>query len=177
MVQKPTSQTSAAGSANPEWSAEQGCQQAGEKERLSGQRGQLRERSQRPVHAALQHLAPVCEQHRGAGVYLEPGLHLPALRPAVYLLLILHAALLSYDLHPGIGLQPGLHGLLVLLHRHGLRLLPFAYAPPAIRRGLRHESHGQQRGVQPPEPRVFPLLVGVRGCGSGLRRRCRLPGL
>lgn len=179
MVQKPPSQTSTTGPANPKWGPEQGCQQAGEEERLSGQRGELRERSQRPVHAALHHLTPACEQQRGAGVYLEPGLHLPALRPAVYLLL-LHAAFLSHDLHPGVRLQPGLHGLLVLLPRDGLRLLPFAYAPPAIRRGLRHEPHGQQRGVQPPEPSVFPLLFGVRagGGGTGLQRRCcRLPGL
>lgn len=179
VVQKPTSQASPAGSADPEWSAEQGCQQAVEKEKLSGQRGQLRERSQRAVHAAREHLTPSCkqQQHRGAGVYLEPGVHFPALRPAVYLLLLLHAALLSHGIHPGAGLQPGLHGLLVLLHRDGLRLLPFAHAPPAIRRGLRHEPHGQQRGVQSPEPRVFPLLVGVRGSGVGLQRSCRLPGL
>lgn len=149
VVQKQTSQTSPAGPADPNRGAEQGRDQAGEKERLPGQRGQLRERSQWAVHAALEYPNPGCEQQqqRGTCLHLEPGFHLAPLRPSLYLVFLLHAALVPHDLHPGNGLQPGLHGLLVLLHRHGLRFLPFAYAPPAIRGGFRHEPNGQQRGI------------------------------
>lgn len=179
MVQKQTGQASPAGPADPDRSAEQGCQQATEKEILSGEGSKLRERSQRAVHPAFQHLSPACEQQqrrqRGARFYLEPRVHFPALRPAVYLLLLLHAALLSNDLQPGAGLQPELHGLLVLLRRDGLRLLPIAHAPPAVCRGLHHEPYDQQRDVQPPEHRVLPVLACVRGCGAGFQRG--LPGL
>lgn len=177
LVQKQTGQASPAGPADPERSAEQGCKQAPEKEILSGEGSKLRKRRQRAVHPASQHLSPACEQQRrrrrrqrGARFYLEPRVHLPALRPAVYLLLLLHAALLSNDLQPGAGLQPELHGLLVLLRRDGLRLLPIAHAPPALRRGLHHEPHGQQRDVQPSEQRVLPVLACVRGRGAGLQR-------
>lgn len=76
LVQKPEGQASAAGPAEPDRSAEQGREQAGQKERISAQRNRFRERSQRPVHAALQHHPPVCEQQHSTGVHLESGLHL-----------------------------------------------------------------------------------------------------
>uniref|UniRef100_A0AAY4A8T4 Homeobox domain-containing protein n=1 Tax=Denticeps clupeoides TaxID=299321 RepID=A0AAY4A8T4_9TELE len=184
LVQEPQGQVPPAAAAAAERRPEQGA--ARQEEELPGPGGELRERGQRPVHAALQHLGPGRvhqQQHqqqrrrrrrrrRSPGLHLEPRLHLPAVRPAVHVL-VLHAALLPHDLHAGVRLRPGLRGLHVLLRRHGLRLLPRPHAPPAARARLRAQPHGHRRGHGPPEP----AHAGLRRLGARLQLGRGLPGL
>lgn len=159
---------SPAAAAAAEREPEQGA--TGQKEKFPDQRSELRERGQRPVHAAHQHHHSPghLNQHR-AGVHLEPRVHLPALRPLVYLL-VLHAEVLPDDLHTGFKLQPGLRRLDVVLRRHGLRLLPRPHAPPVVRSWLNSQSDEHKRGHKPSEPVPgVPLHPGLRDVRPGLQ--------
>lgn len=160
--------------------AERGPEQGAtcQKEKFPNQRSELRERGQRPVHAPREHhhCPRHLHQHR-PGVHLEPRVHLSALRPPVYLLL-LHAEVLSHDLHPGLGLQPELPRLDLLLRRHGLRLLPRSHAPPVVRPRLNSQPDGHERGHQPSEPVLgAPLQPGLRDVRPGLQLHRGLLGL
>lgn len=160
--------------------AERGPEQGAtcQKEKFPNQRSELRERGQRPVHAPHQHHHSPRHLHQHSpSVHLEPGVHLSALRPPVYLLL-LHAEVLSHDLHPGLELQPGLRRLDVLLRRHGLRLLPHSHAPPVVRPRLNPQSDEHKRGHKPSEPVPgVPPHPGLRDVRPGLQLHSRLLGL
>lgn len=160
--------------------AERGPEQGAscQKEKFPSQRGELRKRGQRSVHAAHQHHHGPghLNQHR-TGVHLEPGVHFSALGPPVYLLL-LHAKVLPHDLHPGLGIQPRLRRLDVLLRRHGLRLLPHSHAPPVVRPGLDAQPDEHKRGHKPSEPvSGVPLHPGLRDVRPELQLHSRLLGL
>lgn len=149
-----------------------------QKEKFPNPRGELRERGQWPVHAPHKHHngPSRLDQHR-PGVHLEPGIHLSALRPLVYLL-VLHAEVLPYDLHAGLELQPRLRRLDVLLRRHGLRLLHRPHAPSVVRPWLNSQSDEHKRGHKPSEPVPgVPLHPGLRDVRPGLQFHSRLPGL
>ena len=140
VVQEPAGQVPPAAAAAAERGPEQGA--AGQEEEFPHPGGELGERGQRTVHPADQyHHRPHCSDQHRACVHLEPRVHLPAVRPSLYLIFV-HATILSDDLHSSLGLQPGLRRVNLLLWRHGLRLVPDADAPPAAGPGLDPQSHG-----------------------------------
>lgn len=167
---------SPAAAAAAEWGAEQSatCQ----KEKFPNQRSELGKRGQRPVHTPHQHHHGPRHlyQHR-ASVHMESGVHFSPLRSLIYLLL-LHAEVLSHDLHTGLGLQPGLRRVDVLLRGYGLRLLPHSHAPPVVRPGVNSQSDEHKRSHKPSEPVPgVPLHPRIRDVRPGLQLHSRLLGL
>lgn len=176
LVQKSARKMPSAATATAKRRPEQSA--SGQEEEFPDSRGELRERRQRSVHAALQHFSGSYIQHGGARVHLEPGVHLAAVGGAVHFLVVfVHAAFVSDDLHASdIRLRPRLRGLSVLLWRHGVRLIPGPHAPSAVGpSSLCSQPHEHQRRDKPPQSTV---RSGLRSLGPRLQLHCsRLPGL
>lgn len=101
---------------------------------------------------------------------MEPRIHLSSLGTTFFLLIRQHTKILPHDIHPGVGIQPGLD---VLLQWNGLRLLSRVSASLSTRlfgAGLR--AHGSR--VQ----RILGLL-GLQGAKRfvEIRFQLRLFGL
>jgi hypothetical protein len=160
--------------------AERGAEQSAtsQKEEFSSQRSELWERGEWPVHTALKYyFSPFhINQHR-TGIYLESSFHLSTGWPSFYILL-LHAKILPNDLHTGLGIQPRLCRINVILRRNGLRFLPYTHAPPVVWPRDDSQSYEHQRRHKPSEPvPCVPLHSGLRSLGARLQLHGGLLGL
>lgn len=155
-------------------------QTAEEEDVITRERGQ-RQRGQCQHQRSLQPAGPGHrgQQHERHGVHLEPGVHLPAVGPPVRVEQPLPPALkrVPHDVRTGPGLQPGLRGLVLVLHRAGLQLVPVTHAHAAVRHGGRAQSHRRElHGWAAQSVSGVADVTGLRRRVSGLQRR-RLFGL